>query len=276
MAYFQLTAGSARKASFDYLSRVRIRQEELGRARAEKLTVYRHFVSFGDAILDKVAMWANRFDGTSIQFSNPAVLDALRAERSGVCFIGSHLGNLELLRAFGATSQSMNVNALVFTRHSQGFMRVLAEVNPQATKRMLEVDDLGPDTLVKLREKIELGEHVAIVGDRTSTRHEERSIRVPFLGSPAAFPEGPFIIAHLLACPVYLIFCLRRNDGYVIHLERFAASIELPRGDRASVLQQTVTRYVQRLEHYCLEAPLQWFNFFDFWQLPERRRMAGK
>ncbi|MEE7305363.1 hypothetical protein Q0T56_24900, partial [Escherichia coli O18:H14] len=27
--------------------------------------------------------------------------------------------------------------------------------------------------------------------------------------------------------------------------------------------------YAQRLEHYALLSPLDWFNFFDFWQLPE-------
>jgi predicted LPLAT superfamily acyltransferase len=24
--------------------------------------------------------------------------------------------------------------------------------------------------------------------------------------------------------------------------------------------------YARRLEHYCLQAPDQWFNFYDFWR----------
>ncbi|EKG30148.1 hypothetical protein Pav631_4647 [Pseudomonas avellanae BPIC 631] len=26
------------------------------------------------------------------------------------------------------------------------------------------------------------------------------------------------------------------------------------------------TRYAERLGHYCLEAPQQWFNFYPFWK----------
>jgi predicted LPLAT superfamily acyltransferase len=33
-----------------------------------------------------------------------------------------------------------------------------------------------------------------------------------------------------------------------------------------------IARYAQRLEHYCLMAPLQWFNFFDFWNQNEERQ----
>jgi predicted LPLAT superfamily acyltransferase len=28
-----------------------------------------------------------------------------------------------------------------------------------------------------------------------------------------------------------------------------------------------VGEYACRLEHFCLRAPLQWFNFYDFWHL---------
>jgi predicted LPLAT superfamily acyltransferase len=106
------------------------------------------------------------------------------------------------------------------------------------------------------------------VGDRTSINHEERSVAASFLGDDALFPEGPFVIAHLLACPVYLIFCLKQNGLYRIYLEKFADPLELPRQSREQALQEVVARYAQRLEHYCLKAPLQWFNFFDFWRFP--------
>ena len=30
-------------------------------------------------------------------------------------------------------------------------------------------------------------------------------------------------------------------------------------------LRELAAAYAGRLEHYCLTAPLQWFNFFDYW-----------
>jgi predicted LPLAT superfamily acyltransferase len=277
MSYFYITAKGARKASSQYLRLVRARSLELHRPSAErKLTSFQHFLSFGDAVLDKGAMWANAFDGADIEFDDPAMYERIRSDARGVCFIGSHLGNLELLRAFGKTNQRMTVHALVYTQHSRHFIQMLSRVNPEATEHMIEVDTLGPESILTLREKIAKGEHVAIVGDRTSTKHAERSIFLPFLGEAAPFPEGPFVLAHLLACPVYLIFCLKRNDGYRIYLERFADPLRLPRKDRTRALHEAVSRYVERLEHYCLEEPLQWFNFFDFWREPESSQGFGK
>ncbi|MBU1664233.1 MAG: glycosyltransferase family 2 protein, partial [Gammaproteobacteria bacterium] len=87
-----------------------------------------------------------------------------------------------------------------------------------------------------------------------------------FLGAPAPFAQGPYILASLLKCPVYLFFCLRQNERFHIHFEQFAERIELPRKTRAAALQALAQRYSKRLAHYCRQAPLQWFNFYDFWK----------
>lgn len=89
------------------------------------------------------------------------------------------------------------------------------------------------------------------------------------MGQPAPFPQGPFILAALLRCPVLLIFALKQQGKLHIHCEPFADPLLLPRADRHAALEQAVNRYAARLEHYALQAPLDWFNFFDFWHLPD-------
>jgi predicted LPLAT superfamily acyltransferase len=61
------------------------------------------------------------------------------------------------------------------------------------------------------------------------------------------------------------MFCLREANGHTVYFEHFADRIELPRGNRDGVLAELVAQYAKRLEHYCLRAPLQFYNFFDFW-----------
>lgn len=61
-----------------------------------------------------------------------------------------------------------------------------------------------------------------------------------------------------------LIFALRQQGKLVLHSEPFADPLRLPRGERQQALQETVDRYAQRLEHYALLSPLDWFNFFRF------------
>ena len=222
-------------------------------------------LAFGNAVLDKVAMWADALPKRAIAVEDVAMLERFRGDSRGALFIGSHLGNLEVLRAFGDKVQGMKVNALVFTRHSPKFNRVLAAVSPATLERMIQVDSLGPDAVITLRDKLAAGEHVAIVADRVSVRHKERSLRAPFLGRPAPFPEGPFVLASLLECPVYLLFCLKVDGRYRVFIEPFADPLVLPRAGRQRALEDAIARYAARLEAHCLLAPTQWFNFFDFW-----------
>jgi predicted LPLAT superfamily acyltransferase len=107
-----------------------------------------------------------------------------------------------------------------------------------------------------------------ITGDRTPP-HGRHATLAPFLGQDAAWPVGPYVLAAALQCPVFLFFCLARPGGYDVHYEPFAQRLELPREARAKALQACAARFASRLAHYCAAAPLQWHNFYPFWDLPE-------
>jgi predicted LPLAT superfamily acyltransferase len=74
-------------------------------------------------------------------------------------------------------------------------------------------------------------------------------------------------MASLFQCPVYLLFSLRSRRGWEIHIEAFRESIRLPRKDRSAALDALAGAYAARLEVYCRQEPLQWFNFYDFWHV---------
>lgn len=266
VGYFYITDRSTRRVSADFLDRVRNRRLALGYDASERLSSFRHLLEFGHAVLDKGAMWAGTFPASRIEFAELDAFERLRAQGRGAMFIGSHLGNLEVLRAFGESVQGLEVNALVFTRHSARFNRMLQAIGPEAARRMIQVDSLGPESVSLLQGRLAAGEHVAMVADRTSVNYRERCVHVDFMGEPAPFPEGPFVLAHLLECPVYLLFCIKEDERYRVHLELFASQLKLPRDGREAALEDAVRRYAERLEHHCLLAPLQWFNFFDFWE----------
>jgi predicted LPLAT superfamily acyltransferase len=77
---------------------------------------------------------------------------------------------------------------------------------------------------------------------------------------------------------VYLLFCLREGRQYRLHFELFSDCIQLSRGRRKEDLEVLAKRYANCLENYCLKAPLQWMNFYDFWAVPvaiESSRSGG-
>ncbi|MNF93991.1 hypothetical protein D3C84_766860 [compost metagenome] len=59
--------------------------------------------------------------------------------------------------------------------------------------------------------------------------------------------------------------CLKIGGRYQVTLEPFAERVQWTRRERDAVIRDWVQRYAERLGHYCLNAPLQWFNFYPFW-----------
>jgi predicted LPLAT superfamily acyltransferase len=195
-------------------------------------------------------------------------LDRLAAEGKGVLLIVSHLGNSELSRARLSERFHKSINVLVYTQHAALYNRIVKAVRPDVEDHTIQVAEVGPATAIDLKERVERGEWIAIAGDRTPLTGEARTSRAPFLGEEAPFSQGPYVLGALMGCPVYLMFCLREGDGHTVYFERFADRIELPRGKRGEVLAELAARYAQRLEHYCLRSPMQFYNFFDFWGVP--------
>ncbi|OQD48976.1 acyltransferase [Enterobacter cancerogenus] len=273
---YWLIARQARQASQQWISRVKLVLTQRSMPVPPRFNSFFHFMRFGNAMLDKVASWRGELKFTRDVVFAPGASETLNiATPQGKLLLASHLGDVEACRALAQLDGIKTINALVFSENAQRFKQIMREMAPQAGVNLMSVTDIGPDTAIAIKEKLERGEWVAIVGDRIAVNPQRggewRVIWSPFMGQPAPFPQGPFILASILRCPVVLIFALRQQGKLVLHSEPFADPLILPRGERQQALQATVDRYAQRLEHYALMSPLDWFNFFDFWHLPESR-----
>ncbi len=278
---YWLLARDARHASQAWIATVKQQRARLQIQDEQRLSSYRHFLRFGSAMLDKVASWRGELQpGKQVVFAEgaEALLDLTAPE--GKLILASHLGDVEACRAMAQRSGARTVNALVFTDNARRFKQIMEEMAPQAGVNLLPVTHIGPDTAMLLKEKLDAGEWVAIVGDRIAVNPQRggdwRVIWSSFMGRPAPFPQGPFILASALRCPVVLLFALREQGRLVLHCEPFANPLTLPRATRQQALQDAVDHYAARLEHYALRSPLDWFNFFDFWQLPDAARHEDK
>lgn len=275
IGYYTLTGNKARKASLQYLQAVNSINGEVSNHNIRWYHAYKHFYQFGIAAVDKIRAWLGDIHKEDVTFHNSAEFQLLRNKNTskGAIFIGSHLGNLELCRAIGESDADMTINALVFTKHALKFQAALEKFNPDASINLIQVDTLSADTAILLKQKVDAGEIVIIVGDRTSVTQYGRVRYATFLGKEAPFSEGPFILAGLLECPAYLIFCLKQSGRYHIYLEHFSDTLKLARTERPQQLQSIIERYAKRLEYYCLKAPYQWFNFYNFWHKDDKHHI---
>jgi predicted LPLAT superfamily acyltransferase len=261
VAYYWLVNREGRTASREYLRRVA--------ALAPGIPSYgsfRHFMTFAEAILDKLAAWSGMITLNDVEYhGREPVLEMIRQGR-GVLLLGSHLGNLEVCRVIASLEQNIRVNVLVHTRHAEKFNALLSRYNSASGLNLIQVTEITAETSMRLADKIDQGETVIVAADRTPVDNRFRVAAADFLGAKALFPEGPLILASLLKCPVYTVFCLKQQGKYVIYFDRFSDGLKFSRKQRAEELRKAVQRYADRLQTYCLKEPLQWFNFYPFWR----------
>jgi predicted LPLAT superfamily acyltransferase len=254
-AYYSMFGGEARRASLDFIRRVK---GEAGMA-----DVYRHILHFAQCTLDRVYLLKGRDDLFQVTCTGKHHLDALARERKGAILLGAHLGSFEAARVIG-TWQDLQINLLVHFENARRINAFLREVSPGLDTHLIEVTPGDVGHVFEVQRAIERGELVAIAGDRTGLN--ERTATADFFGQAARFPAGPYVLASTLGCPVYLTFGLYHEPNrYDLYCEPFADPVELPRRRRAEAIAEYADAYAKRLEHYCRIAPYNWFNFFDFW-----------
>ncbi|TNH05997.1 hypothetical protein [Testudinibacter sp. TR-2022] len=271
--YYWAFAKQHRTASEQYLQNLQAYFDPLDYP-TKKLNSFHHLSYFAEAILNKIIAWRGDISIDDINFHFADGLAENAKTLRSALIIGSHLGDLELCRALSARETGLKVTALVFTRHAVRFNALLEKYQQVGRGRieLLQIDAISPATLFLLQQKIQAGHLIIIVGDRTSPNDPtlQNSSSATFLGKTAYFPHGPYVLAHLLKVPVYLMFVLRhptQDNRFDFYLELFAERIHLPRALRKQEgVQGYIEKYAARLEHYCRLSPLEWFNFYDFWR----------
>jgi predicted LPLAT superfamily acyltransferase len=250
VAYFYASSPAARAASRAYLRRALGREPRL----AER---YAHFLAFATTVHDRLYFLKGRVELFEVTRSGHEQLPA-----GGALLFGAHLGSFEALRAAGLHLAHRRVTMAMYEENARQLNSVLAAIAPELLRDVVPLGTVG--SMIALNERLEAGDLVGVLADRTLG--EEPALRVPFLGGEAAFPTGPMRMAAALRRPVFLMVGLYRGGNrYEVRFEKLADFSHGGR-DRDAAVRAAVEAYARRLEHYCREAPLNWFNFFDFWR----------
>ncbi|HEX8106902.1 MAG TPA: hypothetical protein VF516_04195, partial [Kofleriaceae bacterium] len=162
------------------------------------------------------------------------------------------------------------INAVADYSNAERVNRVARSLAPDVETRLISIADDSFGAMLAIRAAIDRGELVAMLGDRPgATSDAARVVMAPFLGADAAFPAGPWLLAHTLGCPVYFVAGVFTSPNhYALHFELLADEVRLDRKDRAGSLAGYVRTYAAMLETHVRSAPMNWFNFYDFWSPP--------
>lgn len=260
--YFYITSPGPRRNIARYQQRLQTAFPDT--RLPEKMPVFRQFAAFGGAVCDRFAVWQRKIRYEDLVVDDP---DGLSAEVEqggrGQVFVCSHFGNAEVCRALVSHHKGFRLNVLVHSRHAQAFNEALAKAGADEIQ-LIQVTDLDAAVMMELNRRIDAGEWLAVAADRVPVRGE-KTVAVDFLGAQADMPQGVWLLAALLKTRVNTLFCVKQNGRYHLKLRRFADTADWKRSRRAEEVAAAAQRFADVLAQECAHNPLQWFNFYDFW-----------
>ncbi|MDO4937568.1 MAG: acyltransferase, partial [Sutterellaceae bacterium] len=252
---------NARRASMNYL--LHAYRYGFLKTKPDQWTVLRHLFHFADTILDKVLSVAGHFTDNDLAVTGR---ETLLADDRGAVIVTTHTGCLELCQALTADPSRLYI--LTHTKHAEKFNSVLARINPSFVVNHLEVTQLSPAEAIALSDTVAKGGFLVIAGDRVPVASEAVTY-TEFLGEKAPFPSGPALLAMLLQCPLWSMICTRNVKGapqrYRLNFCKLWEPQPIGRAARQAYFQDVADRFAKELEVQLAQAPLDWFNFFDFW-----------
>ena len=222
--------------------------------------VFRHFLSFGRAIIDRTAILAGKTGQFSFSFDGEHHVHTALKHGRGVLLLTAHVGNWE---AAGQMLTRLNtvINVTGFDKESDA-IRSLLKQSSKAKFRLIPLTG-SPTDAIPLVAALRRGELVAMLGDRD---YGSPAVRVPLLGEPASFPIGAYVLASIANAPLVTVFNLRERGG---HYRFFGFPAQYPRMPahhlRDAYLRACAIEFARNLEGVLRRDPLQWYNFYPFW-----------
>lgn len=216
------------------------------------LKLYQHYYTFGQTIIDKIAIVNGMSDRYKFEFDNYD--ESLRLlDEGSVVMIGGHVGCWEIgAQFFGDYAERLNV--VMFDGE---YDKIKEKVDTSKFGyKIIAINGGGIESLLKIKQAIDKGEYVCFQGDRYA--EEGASQRVKFMGRDALFPVGPSLVASKFKTPVIFYFAMRESG------RRYRFIFKTIEGGLSQ--KEVMDSYLKAFESVVKRYPQQWFNFYDLWQ----------
>ncbi len=261
--YFVLSARAAVRAAAEYRRRLGMR---VGGPWTGFMQAYLHFFSFGQILLDRIALIGGLRQRFQLRFEGHAHMQQGLAQGRGLVVLSAHCGNWEAA-AHSLTELQVPVNIVMYTAEVDHARRYLERfANPLL--RVIAADG-SADTSLAILAALSRGEIVAMHGDRYLEAEARHTATVSFLGQAARLPTGPYLVAAVSGAPLLHTFVMR--EGFYRYRYILGPPANLRFGDRSqrqARLRDWAQGYAAELEAVLRRFPYQWHNFYPFWEAP--------
>ena len=221
------------------------------------VNLYLNYFTFGQTIIDKIAILAGLEEKFTYEFDGVESLHKLLDEQQSGILISAHIGNFEIAEPF---FRKIDIDLKISTVTTDMEHSVIKEYlesiskNKPSNQFIYVKEDMSH--IFKINDAIGDNKIVCFTGDRYF--EGVRSLKGTLLGAEATFPAGPFFIASCLKVPVLFVYVMKESR---LHYHLYARVAEVKGRDAQALLDA----YTENMEQMLKKYPLQWFNYFNFW-----------
>jgi len=221
-----------------------------------KKMVFRSYFTFGQTIIDKISISAGLRNKFTYEFDGIEILKNLLAEKKGGVLISAHIGNFEIAEHFLADIDiDFQINLVTTDLEHSAIKNYLESVTQKPSVKFIIIqEDLSH--IFEINAALSKNELVCFTGDRYF--EGTKSLSEKILNQEANFPAGPFLIASRLKVPVVFVYVMKEPN---LHYHLYAREAIVKHRDEKALLKA----YIESVESMLAKYPLQWFNYFDFW-----------
>jgi len=203
---------------------------------------------------------SNKF---SYDFDGEEYLHQIVHEGKGGILISAHIGNWEVAGHLLYRIKA-KINVLLHEAEHEQVKHYLEGVKGKGNMNVIVMKD-DFSHIYEISKALDNGEIICLHGDRFMPW--SKIISTNFLGDKADFPQGPFAMAVGFRVPVSYVFAMKKNK-YHYHFSATLPKIYSSNGrtNKQELAESALNDFIQTAENTVRKYPLQWFNYYDFWQ----------
>lgn len=220
------------------------------------VSVYKNNIKFGQTIIDKVAIPVGLRSKFTYEFDGVDKLKELLKKGEGGILISAHVGNFEIADFFfKEIDVNSQINIVTTDSERNEIKEYLESVTGKPSLKFIFIKD-DMSHIFDIHKALENNELICFTGDRyfDNTKY----LTGHLLGKDAKFPAGPFVLASRLKVPVAFVYVMKETAKHYHLYTRMATAKK--RNEQA-----LLDNYTKSIEQILNKYPLQWFNYFDFW-----------
>ena len=222
--------------------------------------IYKNYFLLGQGIIDKVVIMSGIKNNFSFHCDGVENLRKIAAMKKGGILLSAHIGNWDVAgHLFKGLETAINI--VLYDGEDEQIKKYLEGVTGKRSVNIIVIKkDLSH--IYAISDALNKNELVCMHADRFLEGN--KTITTDFLGEPARFPIGPFVLASTFKVPVSFVFAVKENK---LHYHLFASEIKdystIARNER---VQQMLMDYTAEMENKVKQYPEQWFNYYNFWE----------